>query len=278
MNNEEYHAHPAISKSHLDLIARSPMHYWARYVDPNRVAPEATAAMLLGSAVHTYVLELDTWDSRYVTMPEGIDRRTKAGKESFAAFQEFAGDRITISRDDTDLVIKMSSAIYSHPAASMLLNLPGKAETTYMWFDDVTGLHCKCRPDWISNDGSILVDIKTTEDASLNEFRRSIAKFNYHNQAAWYLNGVEQATGKRPDQFLFICVEKRHPHCVAVYAADAAMITAGEIATRNALNTLSICRAADHWPGYSDQIQQISLPPWMLPKSDGTLSTTIEMY
>jgi exodeoxyribonuclease VIII len=211
-------------------------------------------------------------------MPEGIDRRTKAGKESFAAFQEFAGDRITISRDDTDLVIKMSSAIYSHPAASMLLNLSGKAETTYMWFDDATGLHCKCRPDWISNDGSILVDIKTTEDASLNEFRRSIIKFNYHNQAAWYLNGVEQATGKRPDQFLFICVEKRHPHCVAVYAADAAMITAGEIATRNALDTLSICRAADHWPGYSDQIQQISLPPWMLPKSDGTLPTAIEMY
>ena len=277
--NADYHAHPAISKSHLDLIARSPMHYWARYVDPNRVAPEPTAAMLLGSAVHTHVLELDTWDSRYITAPEGIDRRTKAGKESFAVFQEAAGDRVTITRDDTDLVMAMGRAVHGHPAAAMLLNkLPGKAEATYMWFDDGTGLQCKCRPDWISNDGSVLVDLKTTEDASPNEFRRSIAKWNYHNQAAWYLNGVEQATGKRPEQFLFICVEKRAPHCVAVYAADAAMIAAGETATRKALDTLAICRAADHWPGYSDQIESIGLPSWMLPKADGTLPTSIEMY
>jgi hypothetical protein len=42
MNNTDYHAHPAISKSHLDQVAKSPLHYWARYLDPNRVVPEPT--------------------------------------------------------------------------------------------------------------------------------------------------------------------------------------------------------------------------------------------
>jgi len=279
LSNEEYHAHPAVSKSSLDLIARSPKHYWAKYVDPNRVASEPTAAMLLGTAVHTHILEPDTWDLRYITAPEGIDRRTKAGKESFAAFQKDAGDRVTITSDDTDLVMAMGRAVRDHMAANILINKGlGKAENTYMWLDDTTGLHCKCRPDWISNGGSILVDLKTTEDASLKEFQRSIAKYNYHNQAAWYLKGVEQAIGIRPKQFLFICVEKRSPHCVAVYAADAAMIAAGETATRKALDTLAVCRAADSWPGYSDDIEPISLPPWMLPKADGCALPSIEMY
>jgi hypothetical protein len=78
MDNAEYHAHPAISKSHLDLIARSPLHYWARYIDENRVAQEATPAMRLGTALHTHVLELDSWDKDIAVSPFGIDRRTKA--------------------------------------------------------------------------------------------------------------------------------------------------------------------------------------------------------
>ncbi len=66
MENADYHAHPAISKSHLDLIARSPLHYWARYIDPKRVIPEPTPAMRIGSAVHTHVLELHNWDTDYI--------------------------------------------------------------------------------------------------------------------------------------------------------------------------------------------------------------------
>jgi hypothetical protein len=85
----------------------------------------------------------------------------------------------------------MGSAMLGHPAAALLLGISGEAETTHMWTDATTGLQCKCRPDWISEDGGILVDLKTTEDASPREFQRSIAKWRYHVQAGWYMAAIE---------------------------------------------------------------------------------------
>jgi hypothetical protein len=166
MDNADYHAHPAISKSHLDLIARSPLHYWARYIDENRVPQEATPAMRLGTALHTHVLELDSWDKDIAVSPFGIDRRTKAGKEMWAAFEADSKGKTLITSDDAEQVMAMGRAVHSHPAAAMLLNLPGKAETSHFYSDPVLGLELKCRPDWLTNDGKIVVDLKTTDDAS----------------------------------------------------------------------------------------------------------------
>lgn len=281
MKNADYHRHSAVSKSHLDQVAKSPLHYWARYLDPNRVAPEPTPAMAIGSAVHTHVLELDQWDARYVTAPEGINRRTNVGKAEWEAFETAATGRTVLSRTDAELVMRMGHSVFAHPAAAMLLAMPGKAETTHMWTDGATGLQCKCRPDWLTDDGSLIVDLKTTEDASPAGFRKSIANWRYYVQAAWYLDGIEQATGTRPDQFIFICVEKKAPHAVAVYAADAEMIQIGAEAAARDLEVLATCQAAGAWPGYSDQIETISLPPWMRPRPDGSMPTApteIETY
>ena len=280
MDNATYHAHSAVSKSHLDLVAKSPLHYWSRYLDPNRVPQEPTAAMAIGSAVHTHVLELDQWDAQYVVAPAGIDRRTKVGKAEWEVFQTAIGTRTVISREDADLVMRIGRSVLSHPAAAYLLGLPGKAETTHMWTDEISGLQCKCRPDWLLDDGSMIVDLKTTEDASPKEFQRSIAKWRYQVQASWYLDGLQQATGKRPEQFVFIAVEKKPPYVCAVYVADQQMIEIGRDTARRDLDKLNVCKAADYWPGYSDGIEQINLPPWMLPKADGTMPTPneIQMY
>ena len=262
MDNATYHAHPAVSKSHLDLIARSPLHYWARYVDPNRIAPEPSVQMRLGTALHTHVLELSRWDEEIAVAPQ-CDRRTKAGKEAFAAFEASSAGKTVITADDAEQVMAMGRAIMRHPAAAMLLGLPGKAETTHMWTDAITGLECKCRPDWFTDDGTIVVDLKTTKDASQRGFRQSVANFAYHKQAAWYLHGLEQSTGKRPEQFIFICVESSAPYACAVYAADAEMIERGHEQAMRDLGKLAACRATDSWPSYSDQIEMISLPAWM---------------
>ena len=278
MNNADYHAHSAVSKSHLDQVARSPLHYWARYLDPNRIVPEPTPAMAIGSAVHTHVLELDQWDARYVSAPDGIDRRTKAGKAEWEAFTTAATGRTVLPKADADLVMRMAHSVFTHPAAAMLLALPGKAETTHMWTDAATGLQCKCRPDWLTDDGRLLVDLKTTEDASPRGFSRSIVQWRYFLQASWYLDGVEQATGTRPEQFLFLCVEKKAPYAVAVYAADAEMIAAGAQTAARDLDVLATCKAAGAWPGYSDQIEPISLPPWMRPGGTQQQPTEIELY
>jgi exodeoxyribonuclease VIII len=277
MDNATYHAHSAVSKSHLDLVAKSPLHYWSRYLDPNRVPQEPTAAMAIGSAVHTHVLELDQWDAQYVVAPAGIDRRTKVGKAEWEVFQTAIGTRTVISREDADLVMRIGRSVLSHPAAAYLLGLPGKAETTHMWIDEISGLQCKCRPDWLLDDGSMIVDLKTTEDASPRGFQKSIAQWRYHIQASFYLDGLQHATGKRPEQFVFIAVEKKPPYVCAVYVADQQMIEIGRDTARRDLDKLNVCKAADYWPGYSDCIEQINLPPWMLPKADGTMPALNEI-
>ena len=281
MDNAEYHAHPAVSKSHLDMVARSPLHYWARYVDPNREVPEPTPAMTIGSALHTHVLELDQWDANYVVMPEGIDKRTKAGKAEWEAFCAAANGRQVLVKAEADQIMKMGEAVYSHPAAAALLALPGMAETTWMWRDESSGLQCKCRPDWLTNDGSLVIDLKTTEDASPRGFQKSVANFRYHVQAAWYLHGLEQSTKRCPEQFVFIAVEKKPPFAVAVYAADADMIREGWRTAERDLEVLATCKDMDRWPGYSEAVEPISLPPWMLPRPQGAAMTQppeIEMY
>lgn len=274
--NADYHRHPAVSKSHLDSIARSPLHYWSRYLDPQRQEPEPTAAMRLGTAVHTLTLEASSWDERYVVAPQ-VNRRTNEGKALWASFQAEAAGRELISAEDRVIVSRMAESVWRHPAAGALLNTAGEAETTHMWVDASTELECKCRPDWLLSDGSKVIDLKTTEDASPAGFRKSIGAFRYHVQAAWYLHGLELATGQRPEEFIFICVEKKPPYAVAVYVADQEMIDAGWKQARWDLDKLAVCKAADSWPSYSDQIEPIGLPGWMRPRPDGASSIPIEI-
>ena len=279
MENADYHRHWAVSKSGLDQIAKSPLHYWARFLDPDRVWPEPTPAMRLGTALHTHVLELSKWDDQIAVAPSDINRRTKEGREQWAAFEAAAKRKTVITADDAAQVMAMGRAVMRHPAAAMLLGLPGKAETTHMWTDAATELECKCRPDWLTDDGSIVVDLKTTKDASLRGFKQSVANYRYHVQAAWYLHGLEQATGKRPDQFIFICVESTAPYATAVYAADVEMIERGHDQAMRDLAKLAVCKAADSWPSYSDQIETLSLPGWMTGASGQQQATTeIETY
>jgi exodeoxyribonuclease VIII len=275
MENADYHRHKAVSKSHLDQIAKSPLHYWGKYLDPNRKPFEETPAMALGTAVHTAVLEPDELQNRYALAPD-VDRRTKAGKEEWSA--AVAGGRKLLKWEEFDQVNAMATSVRNHPAAAFLFSRPGKAETSWMWNDDVTGAECKCRPDWLTNDHRLLVDLKTTKDASLREFKRSIANFRYFVQAGWYLHGIEKAGSQRPEQFIFVCVESSAPYACAVYAADAEMIKVGWDTARRDLDKLIECRKTDQWPGYSTQIEPIGLPGWMVPGQQQNTLPEIEMY
>ena len=257
LSNADYHAHSAVSKSHLDKVAKSPAHYWVHYLDPNRVPPEPTAAMVLGTALHTAVLEPNLWDEQFAVPPHAFDRRTKAGKQLAAAFEAEAEGKTVLTPDDADRIRRMADAVHQHPASSFLLELPGTREGSYFWTDQETGMECKCRPDWHSCDRRIVVDVKTTEDASPRGFAKSVANFRYHVQAEWYQRPFEEA-----EQFLFIAVEKQPPYLVAVYYATPAMVAAGGRAADRDLALLAECRASGVWPGYSDEIQPLELPGW----------------
>lgn len=249
MNNADYHADPAVSASHLHAISKSPAHYYARYLAPNRPPSIQTSAMLFGSLVHTAVLEPYELSKRYGVCPP---RNTKAGKE--AAAQMKADGIEAITQSDWNTAAAVSDAVYDHPIASELLS-EGAPEQSFWWDDTKTGLRCKCRPDWLKSNGTI-IDLKTTQDASPKGFAKSIANFRYHVQAAHYLQGLDA------ERFIFIAVEKTYPFAVAVYELDGPTITEGlQLAARD-LRRIAACRERNEWPGYSPEITTLSLPMW----------------
>ena len=266
ISNEEYHSGPGISKSGLDLIhQQSPLHYWAAYVDPQREARKETAAFRLGNAIHTAILERDTYTDRYTVIPDGIDRRTKAGKELYDALvaEAAANGATLISPEENDTALRIASNALTHPLAKSIFST-GVAEQSVFWTDAETGILCKCRPDWLidPNPNYAVLDVKSTADASPDGFMRSAYNYGYHRAAAWYLDGVEAATGNKPDAFMFLAVEKTAPFAVAFYYADDAMIELGRRECRAALRTYAECLNSGKWPGYTDRLVPLGLPRW----------------
>jgi hypothetical protein len=271
LTNAEYHARPEISKSGLDLIRRSPLHYWNRYLNPDRQLEPPTEAMVIGSALHARVLEPLLYDTEYVVAPEGIDRRTKEGKLRWADFEAEAEGRTVLKGEDAARIELMAAAVHRHPAARTILRIPGQCEQSYFWTHDETGEACKCRPDWHSDDRRLIADVKTTDDASPRGFMHSVLKYRYHVQAAFYSQGLGA------EQFLFIAVEKKPPFACAVYVTPPEFMERGLKEASEDLRLLATCRAENKWPGYGDEIQPLTVPNW-LKENEPAPTTEIEGF
>lgn len=253
----EYRALDAISQSNLKEILRSPSHYKARLSAPH----DPTPAMILGTAIHTMILEPDLVEKSIVVAPKF--GRSKGDLEAKELFHVEHSGKLILTQDQFDQASGAASAVYKNKLAKQILSC-GRNEQSFVWTDPETGVKCKSRPD-VVRDGHILVDVKSTADASLAAFQKSIANFKYHFQAAWYLDGVGRVTGEKYDQFVFIVVETKAPHGVAIYAINEPTINAGHALTRHALKKLKECQDANKWPGYIEEIQPIDLPPWAYP-------------
>lgn len=179
------------------------------------------------------------------------------------------GHRTVLSPEQWDQLHRMRDAVMAHPAAAGVLE----------------------------RGQNMVVDLKTTDDASLEGFSKSIANWRYDVQHPYYLDGlrqalkqsgdqvpvegaaelsaywVDQATGMlcrcRPDfwrgepkHFVFIAVEKRPPYAVGVYVLDEESVEIGRAQYRADLNRFAECVTTDSWPGYGDRIQTISVPAW----------------
>ncbi len=247
MSDADYFADPAISKS---LLAR--MSCPAKVHTPYPESP----AMFEGTVIHCAVLEPDEFDKRYVVFPK-IDKRTKAGKEEYAALMDAADGKEELKAELYDTAMNIQKAVYGHSMASELLS-GGKAEMAAFWEDERTGEPMKAKADYVGDD--YIADLKTTRCASPGAFSKSCADFRYHWQAAHYMRGVEK------ERFHFIAVEKTLPYVVECYQLDEASIDLGRVQIDEALDKYRLCRDFDDWPGYTGEevSHVIGLPSWAM--------------
>jgi exodeoxyribonuclease VIII len=252
-----YHTNTSrISKSGLDLINRAPAHYYERYLNPKAAPQKETPALVIGSAVHCAVLEPEEFGKRYAVGPR-VDRRTKAGKEEWEAFLQTSEGFIQLDSETATLCERIMEAVRRFPAAKYLLNA-GKAEEVIEWTDEAIEVDCKARPDWLTPD-NIIVDLKTTEDASPRGFAQSVRKYRYDVQAAFYSDGLEAATGKACEGFFFIAVEKAPPFLCAVYYLGADDILEARQKYQKNLLTYRMCKESGIWNGYSEIVTKLEI-------------------
>lgn len=266
ISNEEYHSDTSrISNSGISLLhSKTPAHYYARYLAPDREPHAPTPAMELGTLSHTAILEPHEMKA-WVPMPK-FKLNTNIGKAGLAEFLEANEGKKCVPGEDYETVSRMRDAVLAHPAASWLLNIGGSriVEGTAHFTEPETGVACKVRPDLLTRPEADLwnVDVKSTEDASPEEFARSAVKFGYTRQGPFYLDGVTLATGIRPAGFGFIAVEKRPPYGVAVYYLSEAALEFGREEYLRQLRIYAECRRSGNWPGYPPAFQELVLPKW----------------
>jgi PDDEXK-like domain of unknown function (DUF3799) len=224
--------------------------------------PEPSAVFDLGHAAHKLVLGAGP---PIVALAYG-DWRTKEARE--LRDRAHAEGETPLLRGEYEQVKAMAEAIRAHPLASVLFAPEtGEPERSLFWQDPETGVWCRARPDWLpawrgASQRLIITDFKTTACAERSSFARSVHKFGYFQQAPFYIDGV-RALGLDDDPaFLFVAQEKAPPYLVTVFELDAGALAAGRAFNRRAIEVYRDCKEAGVWPGYSDDIELISLPPW----------------
>lgn len=272
MTEKEYKAINGIRRSALWLISDSPQKF--RWAEINPEPP--TPAMVFGTMVHKLLLEPETFDNEFAVVP-ACDRRTKEGKAIYEAFMANLDgkDVELVSSEDYETAVQMVQAAKESPYVERLLI--GEHEKAIIWTDDLTGEVCKSRLDSLGevNGKPLIVDYKTTTDASTDAFMRTAINLGYDFQAAFEIEAVKNGTDLCKDEdptFVFIVQEKKAPFAVNILAADPMFIERGQNLFRELIGIYHDCKQSNEWYGYLGKysnINNVTLPAWLAKELEG---------
>lgn len=171
ISNEAYHADPAIGSTSIKKLIKSPLEYWwYSWMNPAKPENKTSAAMKLGTAYHTLMLEPEKFKYEIIA---GTKTTTKEGCLAEAEYEQLK---------------TMQKTLLAKPYHAALLN-GGYAEVSVFWTDEATGLPCKCRfdywkPHWVT-------DLKTTTSIADCNIRYQIPDLGYDVSGAMYMAGVD---------------------------------------------------------------------------------------
>ena len=264
MKIEDYHRHKAIGASGLKAFAKSPARYFADFLDPQAPPRVVTPALKFGSAWHCALFEPEEFGSRYATMPEGLDCRTKEGKAAHAALIE--SGREVLDFDDFSAISEMTAVMRSDREWARLTDgIAWHAEKSFFYGDELSGVDLKIRPDFFclpceKYPSSAIIDGKTCIDASPEGFGRDAFRLGYWLQAALYCDVLQKTlnTESRPEFFL-AAQEKSYPYLVKIYRVTDEQIEFGREQYSELLPDVIACQKSGIWPGYGG-IEDLNTP------------------
>lgn len=264
MAPEDYHAHPALSRSRLKiLLDGTPLDF--------KEAPpvEETAAMRLGTAAHLAILEPERFRDLVRPMPDFGDGRTKEAKTAKAAWLEANPGKIAVPEEDYAAAAKAARLVRSRPGPALAL-ARGDAEVSIFWHQDDT--LCKSRPDFLDLERRIVCDVKTTKRDLDDRQVVSILVDQYAAMQAAMVNCAAHAlTGETVTPYLLV-VRLVEPVDIRLVHVTDEWLEFGESQFLAALRIYRECVAAGQWPGWSERdVTTVPMPEWLRKRAE-TLS------
>jgi exodeoxyribonuclease VIII len=260
----DYYANKALSHSKLSCLAQNPMEFKMRYVDdPPTLPPKESDAFAMGHAVHCLALEPESFSDRFFVLPK-IDRRTKEGKAAYAEIQEASKSKTLLDGDDYADAIACVQALNNHAEFATIMAQPRRVEVPFEF--DLFGHRFKAKPDCIIDSMKLIIDIKTTDDASPHGWQWSAVDYGYHRQAYIYQQAVQLETNEWY-RFIFAVVEKPKPSTrgipptVALYELDPDTVRMGLEDSAGLVLQYESRLEANNWQQpYSSGIVPLRLP------------------
>lgn len=260
---DAYHADPVPGGSLSSTGARrllppscpAKFRYWLDH------PPAPTDAMQLGTAAHRAVLGVgaelvevraDTW-------------RTKAAQQQRIEAAEAGA--VALLTEQFEQAQAMATALRADKRAAALFD-PGHGipEQALIWRDPESGIWRRALLDFLRHRETtgrlVVVDYKTAAKADEESVRQAILRFGYHQQGAWYADGV-RALGLADDVPVVLVVQETDPpYLVNAVQLDQPAMRIGGWLNRQAIDLYAECTRTGHWPGYGDDIRFSGLPYW----------------
>lgn len=244
------------------LLTRSALHAWNSHPRLNPAWGETSASRFdLGSAVHAILLEgkVDA-----LAVGDYADWRTK-NAQAFRAEARAAG-KIPVLVEQATTITSMVAR-----AQDKLLHCPDLAgidlstlepEQTIVF--DVDGVMCRCRPDWIAPDLSLVVSYKTVGgNADPLSFTRTAAGLGYDTQSAFEMAAIKALTGREP-HYVWLAGEVEEPFAVSLLGLSPMFRDFAARKFERALLLWRHCMETGQWPAYPDRIAYLDPPAWAL--------------
>lgn len=241
--------HP-ISPSGFKVFDKCPLHYWEKYINPDHVEVKKTTKSLnLGKSFHAYRESEADFDSKFAAAPI-CDKRTTEGKKAFAEFELTAYGKDIISHQEYIDLKGMGKSIANDPRAWYL---EGENPINEVMFEttepEPEGVYIRGIIDRITNlpIGKVIVEYKSTKDASPYNVAKDCKDYGYYNQGNIYLRAFPEV-----EMILYVFIETTAPYLWQIYAiernSDIFAITNEYVS--NKLSTLSHCLISGFWPRY----------------------------
>ena len=243
------------------LITQSPIH---AFVNHPRLNPglinEGSTKMDIGTIVHGMVLEGD--ESRLVIV-EADDWRTKVAKETrdearrVGLVPVLAGDMGMIR----EIAAAAKQAIANSELAEDFTPETGKPEQTLCWEEG--GIWLRSRPDWLTNDHRLIIDLKTTAgSAEPSQWLRTMLGNGNDLQAVLGLRGIKALDPKSRCSFVFWVVEQNAPFASSFVGLSPQFLEMSEHKIERAIREWTDCITLSMWPGFPGRICWLEPPAY----------------